>query len=149
MGVVERFNKKLAQLEAAINQTIKETIIRDEPFIINQQANEQLYKQGEDGNAKPLIPSYASSTIKYKKRKGQITDHVTLRDTGRMYKSIFVDALTNEMIISINVYYFKYLVLHYDTNEILGLQPSFLKQFVLKRVLPNLKKEFKKIIKSK
>ena len=41
MGVVDRFNRKLRQLEAAINPTIKETVDRNKPLIIDQQTEEQ------------------------------------------------------------------------------------------------------------
>lgn len=148
MGVVDRFNKKLKELEAAINPTIKETIDRNKPLLIDEQTNTQLYSKGQDANEKPLIPSYALSTTIIKKKKGQPTNRVTLNDTGDLYNSINIDAKTNEMIISANVEYFKYLVVHYDTNQILGLQQPFLEKFVEVGILPNLKRNWNKIIRS-
>jgi hypothetical protein len=148
MGVVERFNKKLLALEAAVNATIQFTVNQNKIEIVNEQTEQQMYNQGEDGKGVKLVPSYATSTISKKKSKGQKTSNVTLKDTGAMYNSVVVDALITEMVISVNVNYFQYLQKHYNT-QILGLQKPYLKQFVENKVLSNLKKEFKKIIKSK
>src|SRR5210317_512607 len=116
MSVVNRFTKKIKALENAINPTIKKTIEGNKPLIIDQQTNEQLY-EGKDSDTKDIKPSYALSTkiIKTKHRRpSQPIDRVTLKDSGDLYKSIKVDAKTNEMIISANVAYFKYLVTHYS-----------------------------------
>lgn len=43
--------------------------------------------------------SYAESTIKRKKRKGQPTDRVTLKDTGDFYKTFSVDVFDDELYI--------------------------------------------------
>lgn len=145
MGVVDRFNKRIDELEKAIYPTIQRTVNRNKGDIIDQQTNEQMYK-GEDSKGMQFVPSYALSTINAKKRKGQPTNRVTLKDTGDLYKSINVDAKTTEFIISANVEYFKYLVLHYSSNIILGLKREYLTEFVNTKVLPNLEVEFKKII---
>lgn len=51
---------------------------------------EQLYDKGIKNDNTPVIPEYTPLTIKLKKAKGQRTDHVTLKDTGAFYNSIFV-----------------------------------------------------------
>jgi hypothetical protein len=146
MGVVDKFNKRIDELEKVIYPTIQRTVNRNKGDIIDQQTDGQMYK-GEDSKGMQFVPSYAFSTIQSKKRKGQPTNRVTLKDTGDLYKSINVDAKTTEFIISANVEYFKYLVLHYSNNIILGLKREYLTQFVNTKVLPNLEVEFKKIIK--
>ena len=146
MSVVNRFTKKIKALEKAINPTIKKTIDSNKPLIIDQQTDEQLY-EGKDSNNKDIKPSYALSTKIVKRKKQQPTDRVTLKDTGDLYKSIKVDAKTNELIISANVAYFKYLVTHYKSNKLLGLNDEFLEKFTKHKVLPNLEKTWKAIIK--
>lgn len=146
MSVVNRFTRKIKALEKAINPTIKKTIEGNKPLIIDQQTNEQLY-EGKDSDTKDIKPSYALSTRIVKRKKGQPIDRVTLKDSGDLYKSIKVDAKTNEMIISANVAYFKYLVTHYSGNNLLGLDKAFLDKFTKKKVLPNLEKTWKAIIK--
>ena len=48
----------------------------------------RLFNRGVDGDNKKILPSYANRTIADKKKKGQRTSHVTLRDTGGFYKSM-------------------------------------------------------------
>ena len=146
MSVVNRFTKKIKALEKAINPTIKKTIDSNKPLIIDQQTDEQLY-EGKDSNNKDIKPNYALSTKIVKRKNQQPTDRVTLKDTGDLYKSIKVDAKINEFIISANVEYFKYLVVHYKSNKLLGLDDTFLEKFTKSKVLPNLEKTWKAIVK--
>jgi hypothetical protein len=147
MSIISRFERKLKELKASINPTIQETINRTKPLLIDEQTNGQMYK-GEDSEGKQFVPSYALSTRVIKRKKGQPTNRVTLKDSGDLYKSIKIDAKTNDMIISANVEYFKYLVTHYDQNTILGLQPEFLEQYTKQVILKNLKRKWIQIIKS-
>jgi hypothetical protein len=149
MSVVSRFTRKIKALEKAINPTIKKTIDSNKNLIIGQQTDEQLY-EGKDSEDKDIRPKYALSTkiIKTKYRSpSQPTDRVTLKDSGDLYKSIKVDTKTTEFIISANVEYFKYLVKHYSSNKLLGLDDDFLDKFTKKKILPNLEKTWKSIIK--
>ena len=47
---------------------------------------DQLFTTGEDGDGVSL-GNYSPITIKIKKRKGQPTDRITLKDTGAFYDS--------------------------------------------------------------
>jgi phage gpG-like protein len=145
MSVISRFTKKIKALEKAISPTIKKTVEQNKPLIIDQQTDEQLY-EGKDADTKEIRPSYALSTKIIKRKKAQPTDRVTLKDSGDLYKSVKVDAKTNEMIISANVEYFKYLVAHYSGNKLLGLNEEFLEKFTKAKILPNLEKTWKAII---
>jgi len=147
MSVVRRFEKKLMELKKAINPTIEQTVNRTKPLIIDEQTNGQMFK-GEDSNGKQFVPSYALSTKVVKKKKGQPTNRVTLKDTGDLYDSIKVEAKTTEFVISANVEYFKYLVTKYNQNIILGLQDDFLEQYTKQAILPNLKRKWIQIIRS-
>src|ERR1017187_5547833 len=55
-------------------------------FIIELNTQTQLYEQGIDSTGES-IGEYSAYTKMLKKEKGQITDHVTLKDTGEFYKS--------------------------------------------------------------
>ena len=50
----------------------------------------QLYA-GVDGTGNDITPYYKMYTVKLKRKKGQISDWVTLRDTGEFYEGIGVD----------------------------------------------------------
>ena len=74
-----------------------EEIIRDkEDVIVSAIANDQLYRRGIDGKGVKIMSymPYKPSTIRAKRKKGQPTTRVTLRDTGRFYsgmKVVFTD----------------------------------------------------------
>ena len=51
-------------------------------------ANNQLLQSGSDGTGLPVTPNYTTTTIRYKRRKGQPTNRVTLKDTGDFHESI-------------------------------------------------------------
>ena len=51
---------------------------------------EQLFS-GINAEGDPIEPEYSPRTVAIKKKKGQPTDRVTLRDTGDFYKGVFMD----------------------------------------------------------
>lgn len=97
--VVKRYNATLRNLEYHLRAfkdslpMMLEDIIRDkEGVIVSAIANDQLYRRGINGLGEKLMDyaPYAVRTIQNKKRKGQPTTRVTLRDTGAFHKSMFV-----------------------------------------------------------
>lgn len=84
IGVLRDRIKKF-DLEFTSGESIEQT---KDQIILQQQA--QLFT-GTDSDDKSIRPPYAARTITIKKRKGQPTDRVTLRDTGAFYKGIFVE----------------------------------------------------------
>ena len=70
-----------------------EDIVRDnEDVIVSAIVDDQLYRRGVNGYNEKIMDyaPYAPSTIKKKKRKGQPTTRVTLRDTGDFHKAAYV-----------------------------------------------------------
>ena len=64
---------------------------------VNKQ-REQLFK-GKNEEGQPIVPAYTPRTVAIKKKKGQPTDRVTLKDTGDFYKEIFLDTREKEFVI--------------------------------------------------
>ena len=147
MNVLDRLQQQLKEMEAVINSSIQETINRSKPLLIDEQTNTQWYSKGQDAEQSEISPSYALSTIVTKQKRGQPTDRVTLKDTGALYDSIRVEATATQLIISANVEYYKYLVIHYDTNILLGLQKPFLEQYIKLGIKPTLRRNWDKILK--
>ena len=145
MGTVSRFNAKLLELKNSINKSIQNSISTNKAVLIEQQTDGQFDK-GQDSQGIQFVPKYAFSTKVAKRRKGQPTDRVTLRDTGKLYGNIDIQAQTTQAIISANVEYFKYLIAHYDKNTILGIQAEAMKDFLKEFTLPEIEKNFKTII---
>ena len=96
---VKRYNATLRNLEYRLRAfkdslpTLLEDIVRDkEDVIVSAIADDQLYRRGINGRDEKIMDymPYAPKTIQIKKRKGQPTTRVTLRDTGAFHKSMYV-----------------------------------------------------------
>lgn len=96
---VKRYNATLRNLEYRLRAfkdnlpIYLEDIVRDkEDVIVSAIADDQLYRRGINGRGEKIMSymPYTAKTIQNKKRKGQPTTRVTLRDTGAFHKSMFV-----------------------------------------------------------
>lgn len=96
---VKRYNATLRSLEYRLRAfkdnlpMYLEDIVRDkEDVIVSAIADDQLYRRGINGRDEKIMSymPYTAKTIQNKKRKGQPTTRVTLRDTGAFHKSMFV-----------------------------------------------------------
>lgn len=70
-----------------------EDIVRDkEDVIVSAIADDQLYRRGINGKGEKIMDymPYTTTTVRIKKKKGQPTTRVTLRDTGDFHNSMFV-----------------------------------------------------------
>lgn len=96
---VKRYNASLRNLEYRLRAfkdslpMLLEDIVRDkEDVIVSAIADDQLYRRGINGKGKKIMDymPYTATTIRIKKKKGQPTTRVTLRDTGDFHNSMFV-----------------------------------------------------------
>lgn len=96
---IKRYNTTLRNLEYRLRAfkdnlpMYLEDIIRDkEDVIVSAIADDQLYRRGINGQGKKIMDymPYTARTIQNKKRKGQPTTRVTLRDTGAFHESMYV-----------------------------------------------------------
>ena len=96
---VKRYNATLRNLEYRLRAfkdsfpMLLEDIVRDkEDVIVSAIENDQLYRRGINGRGEKIMDymPYAPKTIQNKKRKGQPTTRVTLRDTGAFHESMYV-----------------------------------------------------------
>lgn len=96
---VKRYNTSLRNLEYRLRAfkdslpMLLEDIVRDkEDVIVSAIADDQLYRRGINGKGKKIMDymPYTATTVRIKKKKGQPTTRVTLRDTGDFHNSMFV-----------------------------------------------------------
>lgn len=96
---IKRYNATLSNLEYRLRAfkdslpMLLEDIVRDkEDVIVSAIADDQLYRRGINGKGEKIMDymPYTARTIKNKKRKGQPTTRVTLRDTGAFHKAVHV-----------------------------------------------------------
>lgn len=146
MDVIQSALLKIKKMEASVNKYIQASINQNKTVLIGDQTD-QLDK-GKDSFSITIVPSYASSTKKIKLGKGQPIDRVTLKDTGGFYRSFDIQANTTQATISTTSPHYKFLVAHYSTNKILGIQRGNMKDFVISHTLPEIRKQFKTILKT-
>ena len=87
----EVLQKKLQKLKNNTKEVLVEVLNSNEKSIIKLNTQDQLFKKGIDSRGKVIEPAYAPSTIKRKKRKGQPSNRVTLKDTGDFYSDMDID----------------------------------------------------------
>lgn len=81
---------RLRKFDDILGEFLVQEIKNHSDEIVNLITQNQLYEKGINGN-KVEIASYAPykpSTIAYKSKKGQPTNRVTLKDTGKWYGSL-------------------------------------------------------------
>lgn len=82
---------RLRRFRDSLPLYLEEAISEKEDVIVSAVQN-QLYRRGITGRGIKIMSymPYALSTIKAKKKKGQPTTRVTLRDTGKFYAGMHV-----------------------------------------------------------
>ena len=83
---------RLRRFKDSLPELLEDIIMDKEDVIVSAIANDQLYRRGINGKGEKIMDymPYTATTVKIKKRKGQPTTRVTLRDTGDFHKSMFV-----------------------------------------------------------
>lgn len=117
-----RLRDRVEEFYKSINITIKEIIIENEAFIIDMNAEIQLYERGINrlGVDISSYEPYSEVTIWIKKEKGQPYDRVTLRDEGEFEQSFFLDVRDLDFEIKAGDWKTEDLIKRYG-SEILGL----------------------------
>lgn len=99
MAINHRYNATLRNLEYRLRafrdylpSMLCEIIMDNEKYIVDTIRNTQLYRRGINGRGIKIMDyaPYAPRTIQAKRRKGQPTTRVTLRDTGAFHGSMFL-----------------------------------------------------------
>lgn len=139
MGVFDKEIETIESLRLIIHDSIKEAFRRYDFVILDYLTNKQWFQKGQKSDGKIIKPAYSRITIKIKQAKGDPYDRVTLRDTGKLYKSIDLIAGERALIARITVEYFRKLELKYG-KRILGIQDQFLEEFCENYILPQIKK---------
>lgn len=155
MKNIKRYNTTLRNLEYRLRKfkddlpRFLEGIIIDlEDVIVSAVANDQLYRRGVNGKDVKIMSyaPYALRTIHNKKRKGQPTTRVTLRDSGDFHKSMFVVVDENGFYITSDDDVTQFLIPKYG-EEIFRLTDKNLNRIIRSHVRKELVKRIKQDIK--
>ena len=116
-AVFQRVNNFYTSMDKITIDVIKD----NSKFILDE--NRSQLMDGLDKEGKEIIPEYTPTTVKIKREKGQITDHVTLRDTGDWQDAMFLEVKGNEILTDSSDWKTDELLKKYDRNmnTILGI----------------------------
>lgn len=152
---IKRYNATIRNLEWRLRKfkdqlpITLERIVKSLEFeIVKMVSDEQLYEQGINGKGVEIMSyrPYARTTIMKKRRKGQPTDRVTLRDTGDFHAGFRLIFDADGFYISSYDYKTPYLVKRYG-QEIFRLSDENFNRVVkmIRRdIIEYLKKEIHK-----
>lgn len=151
---IKRYNATLRNLEYRLRifkdslPTLLEDIVRSkEDVIVSAIADDQLYRRGINGRGEKIMDyePYAARTIENKKRKGQPTTRVTLRDTGDFHKSMHVIFDSEGFYVTSDDEKAKYLVKKYG-GEIYRLTDKNFTRIIRSHIRKELVKRLKQAI---
>lgn len=105
----------------------------------------QQYDLGQDRYGNAITPEYAESTIRYKRRKGQPTDRVTLQDTGQYHDTFKIRYEAEGFELYANDWKAGFLDRKYG-KEIYGLQDEAARELADQVYQPRMIQKLKNIL---
>ena len=139
---VEDFNEALTS-----GRLIQNIIWENEAYIVDMNAEEQLFEQGINRLGVEIsdYAPYSPVTIEIKEAKGQPTNRVTLRDEGDFESSFFLEVGTKQFEIKASDWKTEELIKKYG-RQILGLTDENIAILIWQYIYPDLMNEAKKQI---
>lgn len=137
--------KAVREMQDVLHPTLAQVFDANKSVIKNYNTQLQLYDKGINAMNISLRPAYAASTKRYKVKRRQPTDRVTLKDTGDFYSSIEIIAEADRLIIETDIEYGRFLVSRYG-KDILGITNMNLTDFYNKYIKEELKLSLEDII---
>lgn len=149
MKIITDLRDRVADFNTQLtNGTIIEKIVvENEAYIVDMNAQVQLYEQGENSLGVDIASyrPYSPLTIKIKKLKGQPTNRVTLRDEGDFESSFFLEVNKEQFEIKASDFKTEELIQKYG-RSILGLTQEHVTELIWKYIYPDLLNEAKEKI---
>lgn len=146
MKVITDLRNKVAQAENNINsgKWVQQIIYDNEAYIVDLNAEEQLYEQGVNNLGVSIsdYAPYSPVTIEIKKAKGQPTNRVTLRDEGDFESSFFLEVGQNQFEIKASDWKTEELMKKYG-RQILGLTNENIEKLIWDFIYPDLLSKLK------
>lgn len=149
MKQITDLRKRVADFNEALTsgQLIQDIIWKNEAYIVDMNAEEQLYEQGINRLGVDIsdYAPYSPVTIEIKRLKGQPTNRVTLRDEGDFERSFFLEVGEKQFEIKASDFKTEDLVKKYG-EQILGLTDENIATLIWQYIYPDLIGEAKKQI---
>lgn len=146
MKIITDLRNKVAHAENNINsgKWVQQIIYDNEAYIVDLNAEEQLYEQGVNNLGVSIsdYAPYSPVTIEIKKAKGQPTNRVTLRDEGDFESSFFLEVGQNQFEIKASDWKTEELIKKYG-RQILGLTNENIERLIWDFIYPDLLSKLK------
>lgn len=145
---VRNLTYRLRRFRSILDEELKNEILSHKDTIIEMITQDQLYEKGIEGRGKIIVDymPYRPRTIKRKMRKGQPTNRVTLKDTGSLYDSLYIEFDDNGFYITSSQNKAEYLLKKYG-RTIFRLTNQNLKILLDDYIRPSLRTKMKNYIK--
>lgn len=136
---------RLRKFKDIVHEELFDIIKQKEEIIKDYVRQQQLYRRGITGDGKRIWEThpYAPRTIENKRRKGQITTRVTLKDTGEFYDEFDVVITSEGFYITSYAEHSIYLEKRYGDN-IYGLTDENLTKLLNVHIRPELKRRLRR-----
>lgn len=143
---IKRAARKMANRNR-INRIVKETLVKNDVFVLDLIFNKQLFDRGmrADNLLIHSFKPYKPSTIAYKKRKGQPTNRVTLKDTGESLFRAKVKGKKEGIEVFSTVDYFEHLEEKYG-EAAYKLTDNHIELLTKTLIIPAIVKDNKRIL---
>ena len=154
MTVINRYNAAMRNLEYRLRKfkdslpdILSDVIWANRDLIVSTIAETQLYEQGINGRGQEIMSyrPYKPSTIERKRKKGQPTTRVTLRDTGKFHGSMFLVVDDEGFYITSDDEKTKYLIKKYG-EEIFRLTNENFNKILRENIRRELKERLQETI---
>ena len=149
MGKIDDLLKRVVKFndELTSGRLVQKIIWDNEAYIIDMNAEEQLFEQGVNRLGVEIsdYAPYSPVTIQIKEAKGQPTNRVTLRDEGDFESSFFLEVGDKQFEIKASDFKTEDLIKKYG-RQILGLTDENIAILIWQYIYPDLMNEAKKQI---
>ena len=149
MGKIDDLLKRVVKFndELTSGRLVQKIIWDNEAYIIDMNAEEQLFEQGVNRLGVSIMDyaPYSPVTIEIKEAKGQPTNRVTLRDEGDFESSFFLEVGDKQFEIKASDFKTEDLIKKYG-RQILGLTDENIAILIWQYIYPDLMDETKKQI---
>ena len=126
---------------------IQQIIWDNDAYIVDMNAQEQLYEQGINRLGVDIMDyaPYSPVTIEIKKALGQPTNRVTLRDEGNFESSFFLEVGDKQFEIKASDFKTEDLIKKYG-RQILGLTKENIAVLIWQYIYPDLMEKAKNVL---
>ena len=149
MGKIDDLLKRVVKFndELTSGRLVQKIIWDNEAYIIDMNAEEQLFEQGVNRLGVDIMDyaPYSPLTIAIKEEKGQPTNRVTLRDTGDFEASLFLEVGDKQFEIKASDFKTEDLIKKYG-RQILGLTDENIAALIWQYIFPDLMKKAKNVL---